>query len=1064
MARWHLRRVDKVLTELRTGVALPNRASIQELCRGILLHLEIDQVTGGQPAQERIFAQDLSHDKRRFISICLLRLLASARRVFEDDQDFRVHAVTLFDQVLAKDLYKVLDVSANEQTYQKLQVLQSAAPRAEQALGDALKSFASLSAVGQFRQRWMRTLNNGLNRSVIFPFVPRELTDKTRLNELFASISEYTEATPSRKRTALGRARELLQSYKETAQSFETDYSNRFFGRFADLTLGYLDEDLRASPLSRPARLEARASEKKYPLGIVGTKIDLRVVVANESNGAASDVTLFATADKHLELIDAERFLGDLEPAEAIGDLDVPAIVRIPSSSATLRCSLTWHNWDGTKGSKEFTFEVPGQRHDIPWDDLARSHPYSLDPVERIADLAGRREVLASLRSHCTGSSVGSAILYGQRRVGKTSLANALLETLREDKERPFVLVYLEAGEYVRPEAQHTIQGLGQQLCKELKWQLPAVNDVPTPSFEDSLTPLAAFLKDVGRRCPDRRFVFILDEFDSLPFDLCRRSAVADPFFATIRSISGKAPFGFVLVGGENMDAILGAHGQALNKFKPYRLDYFRRDTDWSDYEELVRLPTRQWVNIGDDALAALYDHTGGNPYFTKLICEDLFQLIVAHRDSDVTRREVVEAVRRVRANVGKNVFAHFWDDGIFEKPEKVEERSLRRRKVLILIGEALRESSRPSTENVVSRTSVFNLGRDVIDEELREFARRGVLALHDGIRFSVRVFEDWLHERGVHEIVTTFADADAAAQRIEEEEEQRVRSDEIVELARKWGTYQGRPITEDHIRGWLEQFDQVDEQRLMFKVLQSVQFYGSAVVRRKLQEGHEIVQRELVRRGIIRYVTGDKPTKRDDILVAYADAPGKSGSQYARWYADENRIYARMVQELRAVGSRIREQKVLAVVVVDDFIGTGMQAAGNLAELDADTREFLSRSRIPVLFLCVVGFSEAAERVEEEVRKAGLDVSVHVVDPLDESARVFEPASRVFGDGVERQHAREVAEAYGRRLVPRDPLGFGGCQCAVVFESRCPNDSLPILWKDRDAGDGPWRALFRRL
>jgi hypothetical protein len=41
-----------------------------------------------------------------------------------------------------------------------------------------------------------------------------------------------------------------------------------------------------------------------------------------------------------------------------------------------------------------------------------------------------------------------------------------------------------------------------------------------------------------------------------------------------------------------------------------------------------------------------------------------------------------------------------------------------------------------------------------------------------------------------------------------------------------------------------------------------------------------------------------------------------------------------------------------------------------------------------------------------------------------------------------------------------RSPLGFGDCQALVVFETGCPNNSVPILWKQT----GEWQPLFPRV
>jgi len=75
------------------------------------------------------------------------------------------------------------------------------------------------------------------------------------------------------------------------------------------------------------------------------------------------------------------------------------------------------------------------------------------------------------------------------------------------------------------------------------------------PAFDGSLTPIFEFLESVLRIIPDCRFIFILDEFDELPVEVYKDNSLARPFFLALRSISARVGVGFILVGGEKMEA-----------------------------------------------------------------------------------------------------------------------------------------------------------------------------------------------------------------------------------------------------------------------------------------------------------------------------------------------------------------------------------------------------------------------------------------------------------------------------------------------------------------------------
>src|SRR5260370_7825185 len=79
------------------------------------------------------------------------------------------------------------------------------------------------------------------------------------------------------------------------------------------------------------------------------------------------------------------------------------------------------------------------------------------------------------------------------------------------------------------------------------------------------------------------------------------------------------------------------------------------------------------------------------------------------------------------------------------------------------------------------------------------------------------------------------------------QEEEAYVRSEEIVEWVRARNiSYKGQTIGEERVRAWLRQFGSNRDQRLMFQVLQNLDFYNGSLIRSKLKDSHIIVRRAL--------------------------------------------------------------------------------------------------------------------------------------------------------------------------------------------------------------------------
>ena len=435
---------------------------------------------------------------------------------------------------------------------------------------------------------------------------------------------------------------------------------------------------------------------------------------------------------------------------------------------------------------------------------------------------------------------------------------------------------------------------------------------------------------------------------------------------------------------------------------------------------------------------------------------------MVERRDCHVTRTEIQEATRAtLKKDLASNKVQHFWTDGILETGIRYEEVSIPRRKVLLCLAEAFRRYGAAETKVVTKLgETLYGIDASTCETELRDLQRRRIIvARDDGFEFKVPLFREWLIEKGINEIITTFSDLDDFLQRKRAEEAERLKPEEVESVIEKWGFYRGQRVTESSVRRWLSQFGESSDQRLMLKLLSHLQFYTSDLVRGKMKEAHGIVSRSLERRSL-----GER-RKRSDIIVSYVDGPAKSGAHFARLYADENEVYFDNVVEYGRIAKALAEkQGRQALVFVDDFMGTGTAASEYFRRLVADygrdIQSHIQRSNLRLFFVVVCAFEKAQMKLDGVVEELNLPLQVHICDSLDESARCFSDRSSIFPEPALRERARQIAYLHGARLENHAPLGYGDCQATLVFESNCPNNSLPILW----AESKDWRPLFKRV
>jgi hypothetical protein len=340
------------------------------------------------------------------------------------------------------------------------------------------------------------------------------------------------------------------------------------------------------------------------------------------------------------------------------------------------------------------------------------------------------------------------------------------------------------------------------------------------------------------------------------------------------------------------------------------------------------------------------------------------------------------------------------------------------------------------------------------VESEVRRFVERQVLKpIEDALRFRVLLFEQWLRETGPEAISIHFTDREERDRTEEEERESYVTSSELLDLTSTWGTYKGRSNTEDNVRAWLNQFTNNRDKRVMLQLLRSINFYGQSRVREKLREAMGIVKRDTIE------VRKEGERHRRDLLVTSIDGLGKSGPTYARLFAQENKILRDRVADVSKVAKLAAEsrEKVQAIVIVDDFVGTGQSAGEGLTRLAQSLSDVSLREDVKLFYMAVSGFQKGTEAIQRHAETLGLRLRVYVCDVADSA---FSADSRCFLTPADLERARDIAFQKGHDLEPKWPLGFGGCQALVVFDDSCPNNALPILWKDSK----DWKALFPRL
>jgi AAA domain len=494
-----------------------------------LSHLEtLAAAVGRSPSApispREVFSSDVANEERQLLLAVSLRAIAAASPCL-DETDFRV-AVWAFLDRSAGDLYRLAGITGRQQTYEKQQLLRRALDALDTEFATVLARLTDASRVRDGRTRFMKWLNSPFVRASARPLISDRLA-VTQLGGVFDDVDAYLAAEGPSAVREYDRASQAVVAFVADVEALRTLPAGKYLlpvaNRLKEIIAGHFE----AAALGKPAKLSVVAAPKKYPLHEAGRTIAVGLVIRNDGEGPADDVRVHTTdATGNIEPESDEIYLGRME--ERLVGVQIRCRVVAPEEVALLSVQIEWRNYEGSLGQASFDVGLSAQRTDVDWDRLQLEDPYSLEPVESEDELSGRTEQLAQLTALATRKQLGSLILFGQKRVGKTSIARTLAARLRRTASDNYHVVYVEGGDFVDPDARRTVSNLGRRICEELRGADPRLEGSTVPTFDGALTPLGDFLREAQRAVDGLRVLFIIDEFDELPIELYRRGPVGD--------------------------------------------------------------------------------------------------------------------------------------------------------------------------------------------------------------------------------------------------------------------------------------------------------------------------------------------------------------------------------------------------------------------------------------------------------------------------------------------------------------------------------------------------------
>ena len=436
-------------------------------------------------------------------------------------------------------------------------------------------------------------------------------------------------------------------------------------------------------------------------LGTVGRQIKFPARIQNNGQGKAIGVRLSNTDEgKGVRLALAppsEAF--DLAPdSERLIELSVTIAKEVPALSVPVQWTCATASGRYFKFDQTLVFSQQNVQPD--WDELKKNPPYPINPIRKKGDLYGRDSILSELKLNV--SSGDSTFLWGQKRVGKTSILQVLVEELapRDD----VACVVLRMGEIA---SYHEGQ-IAYEIASRLVSALNVEFEVPEErAFGAGLGRLIPFVSQLGNILPSsQKLLVIIDEFDELnpAFYTGERG---EQFIKALRSLS-EIGLAFFFVGSERMQSIYREYSVQLNKWRDCYLD---RITEEEDCVPLIVEPARDAIEFNLDAVRKVVDYCKGNPFYMHLLCREIFRRCADEERTFVGESDVENVRQKLLSTLGETNFSHFWSDMPVLDPEEKEQRKAQT--CLFLTCVALRKGSYENTEDLLSAQGELTLSAD---------------------------------------------------------------------------------------------------------------------------------------------------------------------------------------------------------------------------------------------------------------------------------------------------------------------------------------------------------------
>ncbi|MFM5994410.1 MAG: ABC transporter substrate-binding protein [Dolichospermum sp.] len=293
-------------------------------------------------------------------------------------------------------------------------------------------------------------------------------------------------------------------------------------------------------------------------------------------------------------------------------------------------------------------------------------NPYIIGrPIGYRESLFGRESIFKLVQENLQQSQQ-LLLLYGQRRIGKSSIILSIRQQLAEVNE--FVFVTFDLSFYSQQPWSSILAALAQAIVDNLELET-SISPPTTRELELEINIFERqFLPQVYQQLENKNLVLLLDEFDALISQDLESSAIetfTKKIFRRLSDITKRNNKLFIVISiGEHLASTLNI----LKIFEDVpKIEIGLLDKDST--KELITKPAQGVLEYEEEAIKAIFNLSAGHPYCTQIICFAIFSRAREQNSFKITSADV-ERIVDTAIEIGEAGLSWFW--AVFSIPEQV--------------------------------------------------------------------------------------------------------------------------------------------------------------------------------------------------------------------------------------------------------------------------------------------------------------------------------------------------------------------------------------------------------